>query len=144
MFSPLYSIRYCGVNTTFNNSNICTGANTYELFLASFLHIFTSLIITGFCSPVVGLSDRQKMEDFKQPVSVEQCSCKQRYIESDIPESHCLSCFSRTGPEMSRDSVFNILVHARTSWKLFVSFTGGLFTRIMICFQLGDNKNLRR
>lgn len=63
---PLCSIWYCGVNTTVNNSNICTGANTSKLCSASLARIFVSLIVTGCRSPVVCLSDWQKIEDFTQ------------------------------------------------------------------------------
>lgn len=55
-------------NPTVNNSNICTGANTSKHFSACLLHIFLSLIVTGYCSLLVGHSDEQKIEDFKQHV----------------------------------------------------------------------------
>lgn len=46
--------------------------------------------------------------------------------------------------ELLQDSVWKPLVHAATSWKVFVSCTGGLFTFIMVCSKLGDLKQTNK
>lgn len=116
MFSLLYSLWYCGVNTTVNNSNICTGANTSKLCSASLLHIFISLIVTGYCSPVIAPSDWQKVEDFKQPVCVEWSTANT--LNQTFPRFTA----SLQWDGMSRDDVFRVLVHARTSSEAFCLF----------------------
>lgn len=62
-----------------------------------------------------------------------------KYIESDISKFHSLSHLNRMGHDLLQDCVF--LCMPEHLWKLFVSFTGGLFTCIMIRFQLCDHKD---
>lgn len=66
--------------------------------------MFFFLIVTGCYSPVVGLSDRQKIEDLKQFVS----NSLLLQIHGRMERFHSLSCFG----DVTGTMIFKVLVHA--------------------------------
>lgn len=114
MFSPVCMIRYCGVKGHCHQQQHFALVQNTSKHVSVFLFAYLNFIN---CNRMMFTRSVQR----RQRTTCSLFALNSVLQISDISEFHSLSGFNRTGDELSRDGVFKVLVHARTSLQAFLS-----------------------